>query len=267
MSQFFPRIRRGSPDAAAVLADLVDYHGKNPGITEATLGALRTAEGRTGYQLLAEYAAGARAVVDLGCGNGPLIRELTAERIVGVDLCASDLALVDRPVDLLAVSGQSFGDHLEAASFDAVLSHHAFYLMDPIEPVIQSIARVLRPGGVFAFVTSSPNPREPWTSMMRAFGAITKRENPTFRGWGDRRVWTEAGLRELLDRDFHPFTVREFVLVGDEPRQQLVDRLMRFFYSAELQSDEARRETRAAWLELVSGKLELPWAIVSCSRR
>jgi SAM-dependent methyltransferase len=267
MTEFFPRIREGAHDGAAVLADLLDYHDKNPGITEATLGALRTADGLTGYQLLAAYAEGARSVVDLGCGNGPLIRELHAERIVGVDLCRGDLALIDGDVEKLAVSGQTFGEHLEPASIDAVLSHHAFYLMDPIEPVVASIARVLRPGGVFAFVTSSPNPREPWTSMMRAFAAITKREHPSFRGWGDRRVWNEAGLHELLDRDFHPFSIREFVLVAEEPREQLVDRLLRFFYSAELQSPAARSETRAAWLELMSDKLELPWAIVSCLRR
>lgn len=269
MATSFPRIRGGTADPAAVLADLLDYHRDNPGITERTLGALRTRDGLTGYQLLATYAKGARTVVDLGCGNGPLIAELANERVIGVDLCASDLARIPRAehVELLEVAGQSFGEHLAEASVDAVLSHHAFYLMDPIEPVVASIARVLRPGGTFAFVTSSPRTVEPFSSMMAAFGAITRREHPTFRGWGDRRVWSEEGLHSLLDRDFELHPLHEFSLVGDEPREALVDRMLTFLYSAELQSPAARAETRARWLEIIEIPLELPYAIVSATRR
>jgi SAM-dependent methyltransferase len=272
MPRFFPRIRGGSHDSAAVLDDLLDYHRDNPGVTEQTLGALRTAEGKTGYQLLAERVPpNATTVVDLGCGNGPLLRELRAPTIIGVDLCKEDLALCPANAKLLNVSGQTFGAHIEPGTVDAVLSHHAFYLMDPIEPVIASIARVLRPGGVFAFVTSCPraNEYEPFASMQRAFSANTKREHPTFRGWGDRRVWSEAGLHELLDRDFNPFTVDDFVLVADEPHEASADRLLRFYYSAELQSAAARDETRSAWLELMKpfGAISLPWAIVTTTRR
>lgn len=172
VATFFPRIRGGSRDAAAVLDDLLEYHRDNPAVTEHTLGALRTADGRTGYQLLAERVPeGARTVVDLGCGSGPLLRELRAPRVIGVDLCAEDLALCPPHAVRLHVSGQSFAEHLEPGSVDAVLSHHAFYLMDPIEPVVASIARVLRPGGVFAFVTSCPRAAHcrgcgtpPWSS-------------------------------------------------------------------------------------------------------
>jgi len=272
---FFPRIRGGARDKSAVLSDLLDYHTQNPGVTEATLGALTTSDGRTSYDLLAEHVpAGARVVLDLGCGNGPLLRRLLArpiERMIGIDLCAADLDLArshDPRLTLLETSGQSF----ELRDLDAVLSHHAFYLMDPIEPVIANIARALRPGGTFAWVTSSPTAARfaTFSELMARFAAITKREHPTFTGWGDRRVWTEEGLRSLFSPDvFTPFTVTEFVLVAHEPREALVDRLLRFFYSAELQSDEARAKTRHAWFEVLrdSHAVELPWAIVSMQRR
>lgn len=274
---YFPRTRvpvdERSPDA--VLHDLVEYHRDHPGITEETLGALRTAEGHTGYQLLAaRVPPSANTVVDLGCGNGPLLRELHQRRVIGVDVCAEELVLARARTphaELLEVSGQGFGERLEVASVDAVLSHHAFYLMEPIEAVVASIARVLRPGGLFAFVTSSPRSAEyePWASMMRAFSDITKREHPTFTGWGDRRVWTLDGLHQLLDGGFEGLAVEEFVLLALEPREALCDRLLRFLYSAELQSESARRETRAAWLELLSpeAELQLPYAIVSATRR
>ena len=274
---FFPRTRAGG-ERAGVLEDLVEYHRDNPGITEATLGALRTADGLTGYQLLAaRVPVGAHTVVDLGCGNGPLLRELHQPRVIGVDACASELALAAshaRHAELLQVTGQAFGDRLEVASVDAVLSHHAFYLMEPIEPVVASIARVLRPHGLFAFVTSSPRGAEyePWSSMMRAFSAITKREHPTFGGWGDRRVWTLDGLHELLDERFEGLVVEEFVLVARESPEALCDRLLRFLYSAELQSEAARAETRGAWLALLARpgdalEVQLPYAIVSATRR
>jgi hypothetical protein len=144
--------------------------------------------------------------------------------------------------------------------------------MDPIEPVIANIARALRPGGTFAWATSSPNGARyaTWHALMTRFSAVTKREHPEFTGWGDRRVWSEEGLRALFSPDlFTPFTIEEFVLVTREPREALADRLLRFFYSAELQSEEGRRETRHAWREVLDGvtAVELPWAIVSMTRR
>jgi len=257
-----------------VLADLLDYHEQNPGVTEQTLGALTTRDGKTGYDLLVDrLPPDARSVVDLGCGNGPLLRRLLArplERVIGIDLCAKDLDLAradDPRLTLRKTAGQSF----DLRDVDAVLSHHAFYLMEPIEPVIANVARALRPGGTFAFVTSSPRAAtfEPWASMMKAFAAITKREHPTFTGWGDRRVWSEDGLHALLDEHFRDLRIDDFVLVAREPSETLADRLLRFFYSAELQSEEGREETRRAWLEVLRGvtEVELPWAIVTMQRR
>lgn len=275
MRPFFPRIRGGARDNSSVAQDLVEYHSQNPGVTEATLGALTTRNGSTGYDLLAaRVPAGARSVLDLGCGNGPLLRRLLAlplERVIGIDVCRKDLELAhadDPRLELLETPGQAFELH----ELDAVLSHHAFYLMEPIETVIANVARALRPGGTFAFVTSSPNDDdyEVWSTMMARFGAITKREHPTFTGWGDRRAWSDDGLRSLFSLDvFTPFTIDDFVLVAREPHEALVDRLLRFFYSAELQSDEGRAETRREWLSILAGtaEVELPWAVVSMQRR
>jgi hypothetical protein len=86
------------PDATEVLADLIDFHTARPGITEATLGACRMRDGRTGYDLLADQIPHARAVLDLGTGNGPLVASLlercpNLESIVGLDACASELQL------------------------------------------------------------------------------------------------------------------------------------------------------------------------------
>jgi SAM-dependent methyltransferase len=268
VSDSFKRMRwaNRSPAPEDVLADLIEFHRDHPGITEASIGGATTRDGRSGYDVLADRVPiAARSVLDLGCGNGPLIEALlrrrpTLERIVGVDACAPELErarrrLSDPRVELRAERGQALG--IESGSVDMVLSHHAFYLMDPVEPVVTEIARVLRPGGGFAFVTTSQtNARlEPYAELMDRFGALTARDNRHFSGWGDRRVWSREGLERLFFETTRgllpPLEVEEFAIVFDEPETVLCDRLMRFFYSVELQRRETREELRAAWTEIL----------------
>ena len=291
MSDFFRRIRGADapPSPESVLADLVEFHTARPGITEATLGTCTTRTGLTGYDVLVNHVpASARVVLDLGSGNGPLLERLLAKRpdltrVVGVDLCRADLDLArrrlpDPRLELREERAQALG--IASACVDAVLSHHAFYLMDPVEPVVSEVARVLRAGGVFAFVTSSPigEQYEPFASMMTRFGELTAGDNPHFRGWGDRRVWSREGLSALFfDSNVGfvaPLSVEGFTLVIEEPLSALVARLMSFFYSVELQQPATKLELRRAWSELLQATctpdgrahLELPLACVSLRR-
>jgi SAM-dependent methyltransferase len=265
----FPRLRGRSASPGEVLEDLIELHRARPGITEATLGGFRDHAGRTGYDLLA--AKGRGVVLDLGCGNGPLIAALGGVAI-GVDACEPEVELARRrfPAATVYVArAQSLP--LEDDSVDTVLSHHAFYLFEPIEPVIAEIARVLRPGGAFAFATTSFRDRSEFpvfSRLMRDFGENTKKENPSFRGWGDPRVWTRAGLEELFSDRFGPLSIEEHVLSIEEEPDALVDRLARFFYSFELQSESMQAATRSAWrATLASGRLDFPTAVVTVSAR
>src|SRR5262249_50288200 len=154
----FPRLKGRTAEPEEVLADLIELHRARPGITEATLGGFRDREGKTGYDLLAEKGRG--VVLDLGCGNGPLIAALGG-RGIGIDAWEPEVELARKrfPEATIHVArAQSIP--LADASVDTVLSHHAFYLFDPIEPVIAEIARVLRPRGTFAFATTSFRDRE-----------------------------------------------------------------------------------------------------------
>jgi SAM-dependent methyltransferase len=265
----FPRLRGKSASPDEIVEDLIELHRARPGITEATLGGFRDREGRTGYDLLAEKGRG--VVLDLGCGNGPLLAALGG-RGIGVDACASEIDLArSRCPEAIFHVARARALPLAGASVDSVLSHHAFYLFDPVEPVIEEIARVLRPSGTFAFATTSFRDREEFpvfSRLMRDFGENTKKENPTFAGWGDRRVWSKEGLAELLSARFHPFTIEEHVLTIEEPPDVLVERLARFFYSFELQSPALQAATRASFREtLAAGRLDFPTAIVTASAR
>ena len=88
-------------------------------------------------------------ILDLGCGDGALTAKL-AERgaaVVGVD--ASDdmvRAARERGLDAQVRDARCLAFDRE---FDAVFSNAALHWMPEIDPVLESVARALRPGGRF----------------------------------------------------------------------------------------------------------------------
>lgn len=281
------RVERPRPED--MLMDLVDLHTELPGVTEECLGALKNDEGRTSYEALAlSIPQGCRRVLDLGTGNGPLVEALlaihpTLEHVLGVDACAEELSLArerfpkeERRVSFSCSEGRAL--QVGSESMDAVLSHHAFYLMVPVEPVVQEIARVLRPGGCFAFSTMSPTANEHplYGELMRVFGPLTARDNPCFQGWGDRRVWSEEGLSELFVGSglFEAPKVTSCMLSTLESPESACARLMAFYYSVMLQNAETQAELRETWLATLKraanadGLVQTPFpgAIVSFER-
>lgn len=279
----FERVLAGGATTDDVLADLIDFHTAHPGITEATIGACRTGSGHTGYDILAEQLEPTHlAVADLGCGNGPLLERLAAiptlTRIVGVDACAAELGRLrvhDPRIELLAsLPGRPAArdDEQPAAQLDAVLSHHAFYLMRPAEDMVEALAQAIRPGGLFAWISTSIRGGEHpiYIEMMTTMSGMVADKVPPFAGWGDRRQWTPAGREALFAGPaWEPLQTKEFVLILHEPPERLIQRVMDFFYSAWLVDREALRR---AWLPLLppdehgNATLEWPWACILARR-
>ena len=129
-----------------------EYHDANPGITESLLCDARDGAGRSPYDwLLDAVPAGASTVVDLACGSGPVARRLPGVRVVGVDQSAGELGRatglrVRARVPALPLAGGCAG---------AVVTSMALMLMQPQEPVLAEVARILRPGGTFVATVPS----------------------------------------------------------------------------------------------------------------
>jgi SAM-dependent methyltransferase len=155
----------GNLDRFSGFADLYDAHRPS---APARLGPL-----------LRAYAGVARPdVVDLGSGTGLSTRWAAAwaASVVGVEPNPDMRAQADaRPTaGVRYVEGISNATGLADASADVVLAVQAMHWMEP-ESTLAEVARLLRPGGVFAAVDADWPPMTGSTAAEQAWAALHAR--------------------------------------------------------------------------------------------
>ena len=168
------------------------FHAAHPGLTS------RVFERTGSYAQLAAIVRDAERVLDLACGDGPLLALLGAGA-VGVDISRDELAAARaRLPGATLVHASARALPFPAASFDACACHLAFMLFDDIETVVAELHRVLVPGGTFAaLIGGGPVEPPPEGDAYHRFLAIA---GARFRGppLGDPRAKSEAGWRALF---------------------------------------------------------------------
>lgn len=202
---------------------LRDYHRRHPGITPALFGGAVAPDGRGSYRILADLTAGRARVLDLACGNGPLLELLVApgRDVVGLDMTDGELAAARRRPALATtplVRAMAQDLPFRADSFDACVSHMAFMLMRDPEAVAAELARVLVPGGLLAVVVGGPERAGAHGLIRSAFRELVDGLPQRYRlpRIGDRRTYTREGMDEILgpagfapvDLDVVPITGR-----------------------------------------------------------
>jgi SAM-dependent methyltransferase len=102
-------------------------------------------------------------LLDLACGHGRLTRELARRgaHVVGIDISAALLAEarareIKHPLYVSYIQADAASVALEGAMFDGVTCSFGLSDIDDLEGAIDSVARVLRPGGFFAFSLLHP---------------------------------------------------------------------------------------------------------------
>ena len=242
-------------------------------------------DGQSSYQLLAEKARVAAEatnrridVLDLACGDGYLIQECLhrlGERIntiTGVDMSHDELAaghsrLRTHEVRLYECLAQDLA--LPDESIDVALCHLAFMLMLPIEPVVQELARVLRPSGIFSAVlvsTSAPAateghelaaPRALWTHAAAALREFWQTEYPRMQmegRVGDARAMTESGWSKLFRPELgyaRYIEAREFDIVIEEDTPDGIWDFFEKSYSVALLDDEMKDQLRQRLIDVI----------------
>lgn len=96
-----------------------------------------------------DAAVGARRVLELGCGTGRLLGQVTAPVRIGVDVSAGMLAEA-RARQLEVARADAHALPFADASFDAILAGKGVFRYLDLDRALAECVRVLRPGGVLA---------------------------------------------------------------------------------------------------------------------
>jgi SAM-dependent methyltransferase len=124
--------------------------------------------------IVEQYARDARRLLDIGCGEGQVGRRLSRQgtNVVGLEPSASQVRLAyergDSPRFLRARA-----EHLPCAdvSFDTVLLCLAIEHVDPFEPAMREVARVLTRGGRFLLLLVHPLLQAPGSGWVEAINS------------------------------------------------------------------------------------------------
>jgi SAM-dependent methyltransferase len=134
------------------------------------------------------------AVLDLGAGTGKLTRVL-AERyrdVTAVEPLANMRAMLERVVPgVTALAGSAERIPLDDGSVDGVFAAQAFHWFD--KPVaLPEIARVLRPGGVFAIVWNDGNDELPDPRPAEFVREVGMLHDAALRRWEAEPEWEDV---------------------------------------------------------------------------
>jgi SAM-dependent methyltransferase len=237
------------------------FHARHPGCT-------RTGFARGGsYARLASVVPVGARVLDLACGDGVLIEHLIAnghaiEQIVGVDVSRAELAAARVPCGLVEARAQALP--LRDGSFDVCVCHLGLMVMGDLDPVVSEIARVLRPGGVFAAVLGGG----PLTGVDDAFARFVDRLAPAVDAaggavrLGDPRLRSARGIEAVLGG---VVTQEDHVAVLDGTIDQVWDSLATVYESAVV-GEAGMATLRREW-ERDCADLIRPDGTIACAMR
>lgn len=239
---FQTHARAGAP----LRSHLKAVHADAAGFTEDCASACRNRAGLNSYDWLAAAAeppAGG-AVLDLACGSGVLLELCRSAygpdiTLTGVDMSPAELALAAQRLNGKAVAlheglAQSLG-FAASGQFDAVLCHWALTLMDPLQPVLAEVRRVLRPGGVFAAIVDGPvQTGAGYGEICDLIAGHVRAAAPDYAELGDPRARDGDALAELA-RSVFPgagIAVESDVFALEAAPGPLARSVAGFFYSS-----------------------------------
>jgi SAM-dependent methyltransferase len=108
-----------------------------------------------------QHLAGARRVLDVGCGEGQVARHVartvSGSTVVGVDPADAQLQVArERGGGVAYLRGRADALPVRTGAFDAAVACLVFEHITEMDAAIAEVARCLAPGGVFLFLLNHP---------------------------------------------------------------------------------------------------------------
>lgn len=181
------------------------FGSREPGALEEVLSRSYGGD-HTPYDWLARaVSSSASTVLDLACGAGAMVQRLErpGRTIVGVDRSEAELREGQRRRRGPLVQAHASYLPFAADSFDAVVSSIGVSVVADRTRFLQEVARVLRPGGVFAALTPSLRPAniDDLKLVSRLSGFLrTAPHLPGVTEFKAKRALGEAGLTKVEDK-------------------------------------------------------------------
>jgi SAM-dependent methyltransferase len=165
------------------------------------------------------------AVLDIGAGTGKLTRVLAARyrEVTAVEPLANMRAILERVLPgVTAFAGSAEQIPLEDASVDGAFAAQAFHWFDKAV-ALPEIARVLRPGGVFAIVWNDGNDDLPDPRPAEFVREVNTVRNEAEKRWENEPRWEDLLRDSGVFADVHErtFVTHDHVL----DREGLIDNL------------------------------------------
>jgi SAM-dependent methyltransferase len=231
------------------------WHARFPGGTAKQF-ASATIQGvdRSSYELLVDDLGSLpqlAGVLDVACGDGYLL-ECIAERfpatqLIGIDASPEELALArarSAGSKFQLVKGWAAAMPCENAAFDAATCHMALMLFDDARAVVHEIARVVRPGGMFAAVLGpAPGASEAVKRFGRKLNEIERAQGLAPLDIGDPAVQS-GGLRGVFESEEWSQLSLDMVTLRFDGNDRVREMLMGMYNTARL-SDSSRGELDA----------------------
>jgi ubiquinone/menaquinone biosynthesis C-methylase UbiE len=138
---------------------LEEFHRERAGITEEVLGRSFGPEHHDDpYHWLLEPFSSAGPVLDLACGNAPLLGRRTWSGWVGLDASRTELGKVERAdVHRLVCATADrlpFADH----SFASIVCSMGLMVLQPMDEVLKEVRRVMAPGAIGCLLLPARRP-------------------------------------------------------------------------------------------------------------
>jgi len=159
------------------------------------------------------------AVLDLGAGTGKLTRVLARryDDVTAVEPLANMRAMLERSVPgVTALPGSAERIPLDDGSVDGVFAAQAFHWFDKAV-ALPEIARVLRPGGVFAIVWNEGNDDLPDPRPAEFVQEVQALHDAALMRWKDEPAWEDLLRDGGLFEDVHDRTFVTHDHVLDRP--------------------------------------------------